>query len=59
MIKYVERFKHEKFFVEDLKLDVALVSLTTWVRHKGLGEKFIMEWLPTLEEALKMARRCI
>lgn len=40
----MERFNHNKFFVEDLKSDVALVSFET----------FIMEWPATLEEAMKI-----
>ena len=41
LVEYIERFNNEKPYVEDLKLNVVLVSFSNGVRHKCLSEKFI------------------
>ena len=50
---------NERLSVDDLKPYMALVSSANGVRHIDLSEKFIMEWPPTLKEALKMIESCI
>jgi len=59
LAKYVKKFNHEILFMEDLELDVTLVSFINRVRYKGLSEKFIMERPATLKGTLKMIKRYI
>jgi len=53
-----ERFNHEKLFVEDLKLNVTLISFTNGIKHKELREKFIIAWAVTSVEAIKVVEMC-
>ena len=57
IIEYMKKLNHEKLSLEDLKQDVALVSFTSRVSYEGFSGKFIIRWLTTLEEAMKMAEK--